>query len=268
VVGLGGGKSLDAAKYVAMRKGIPLILIPTVLSVDAYLSQAAAVRKAGAVTLIGNVEPEKIIVDSSVIRGAPPRLNRAGAADVYASKTSLMDWKVAHDRSNEELDEDTVREVEAVLERLKSSSEQIRNVSARGVKTLVRLHSDLLAIQRPYSAQKKPWPGQGIEHIFSYALESVTHRTFIHGEIVGAGCLVATMIHGGDAREVVEDLDSIGICFRPGDYGISKREFARALSSMKRIAKASGYRYLALDDFEFTGAEVDKMWKLLSNGSE
>src|SRR5579863_1764509 len=38
VMGIGGGQAMDAAKYVAWRRKLPLILAPTIVSVDAAVT--------------------------------------------------------------------------------------------------------------------------------------------------------------------------------------------------------------------------------------
>ena len=46
-----------------------------------------------------------------------------------------------------------------------------------------------------------------------YSLEKVTGKSFIHGEIVGMGTVVATYMEGGDTQSVLEDLESISVRF-------------------------------------------------------
>ena len=43
VLGIGGGQAVDAAKYMAWKRNIRLITIPTILSVDAFVTPAAGV---------------------------------------------------------------------------------------------------------------------------------------------------------------------------------------------------------------------------------
>ena len=42
VVGFGGGRALDASKYVALTKDLPLILVPTVVSTGAIIHSTVA----------------------------------------------------------------------------------------------------------------------------------------------------------------------------------------------------------------------------------
>jgi glycerol dehydrogenase-like iron-containing ADH family enzyme len=44
-VGIGGGQAIDAAKYIAWKRGIRLASIPTILSVDAFVTPAAGIRR-------------------------------------------------------------------------------------------------------------------------------------------------------------------------------------------------------------------------------
>ena len=44
VVGIGGGSCCDTAKYIAWKRGCRLILVPTIISVDAPLTNMIAVR--------------------------------------------------------------------------------------------------------------------------------------------------------------------------------------------------------------------------------
>src|SRR6202163_2723867 len=44
VVAVGGGQSMDMGKYIAWKRGIPLVNIPTIVSTNAYVTQAVGVR--------------------------------------------------------------------------------------------------------------------------------------------------------------------------------------------------------------------------------
>ena len=45
VYGIGGGLAIDTAKYVAAAKEMPLVAVPTLLSTDAFLTNATGVRE-------------------------------------------------------------------------------------------------------------------------------------------------------------------------------------------------------------------------------
>ena len=92
VVGIGGGMTIDATKYVAWRRGIPFVLAPSIVSVDAPVTNTVAVRRAGTVVYEGFVVAESIVADLALIARAPARLNRAGVGDLLSIHTGRFDW--------------------------------------------------------------------------------------------------------------------------------------------------------------------------------
>ena len=82
VLAIGGGNALDVGKYVAWRRNLPLIMIPTIVSTGAVFQSPIAVRRAGRWEFYWEtVAPEYLLFDYGVIRSAPPHLNRAGMGE-------------------------------------------------------------------------------------------------------------------------------------------------------------------------------------------
>jgi glycerol dehydrogenase len=84
VVGIGGGKTIDAAKAVAHPAGLPLVVVPTIASTDAPTSSLSVVYdEDGAFKeyrFFGK-NPDAVVVDTAVIAGAPVRFLVAGIGD-------------------------------------------------------------------------------------------------------------------------------------------------------------------------------------------
>ena len=88
-VGVGGGKSLDAAKGVALKLGLPVVTVPTIASNDSPTSAMIAMYDASHVMISVDRlprSPEAVIVDTAIIAKAPARLLRAGIGDAIAKK--------------------------------------------------------------------------------------------------------------------------------------------------------------------------------------
>jgi glycerol dehydrogenase len=84
VVGLGGGRSIDAAKAVALRRRLPVVTVPTAASNDSPTSRIFVMyREDGALDRVEKLprNPDAVIVDTELLLRAPPALLRAGIGD-------------------------------------------------------------------------------------------------------------------------------------------------------------------------------------------
>jgi glycerol dehydrogenase len=89
IVGIGGGKALDAAKGVALRCGTRFISVPSVASNDGPIGMALAVydehHRIAAIEAMPR-SPDAVIVDTQLIAGAPAHFLRCGIGDALAKK--------------------------------------------------------------------------------------------------------------------------------------------------------------------------------------
>ena len=88
-VGIGGGKSLDAAKGVALKLGLPVVTVPTIASNDSPTSAMIAMYDLNHVMVSVDKlprSPEAVVVDTAIIAQAPARFLRAGIGDAIAKK--------------------------------------------------------------------------------------------------------------------------------------------------------------------------------------
>ncbi|MEG0718659.1 MAG: glycerol dehydrogenase [Comamonas sp.] len=88
VVGVGGGKALDAAKAVAHNCKAALVLVPTIASTDAPCTALAVVYKDDGTFdhyLFLPHNPDTVLADTAIIAQAPARFFAAGVGDALAT---------------------------------------------------------------------------------------------------------------------------------------------------------------------------------------
>ncbi|MDB5425419.1 MAG: hypothetical protein JWQ29_2835 [Phenylobacterium sp.] len=89
VIGIGGGKGLDAAKGVCVKLGLRFVAAPSIASNDSPTGRALAVYDNDHVlTAIETIpdSPLLVVVDTRLIAQAPARFLRSGMGDAIAKK--------------------------------------------------------------------------------------------------------------------------------------------------------------------------------------
>lgn len=242
VVGLGGGMAIDTAKYVAWRRRLPLFQVPTALSVDAMFGHRAGVRVDGVVQYVGWAVPEAVYVDLDILRAAPRQLNWSGIGDILCNHTGVLDWRHAHRTGkceprwpyDDALAQRSLEKVEAVL----AHTADIRDLTDRGIAVLIdglRWGGGSF-----HAAGWMPRHIEGVEHFFFYTLEYLTGRKFIHGQPVGLGVYIGSLLHESRAEEMLHAMRDIGLDIRPQAMGLTWDDVGAALAELRGFAHRNG----------------------------
>ncbi|MCP4757468.1 MAG: iron-containing alcohol dehydrogenase [Proteobacteria bacterium] len=199
VYAVGGGLVADAAKYIAGKKRLPLISLPTTLSVDAFFTWASGVRVDGCVSYIATKTPDKVVIDWKVIEDAPPEVRSAGVCDVLSIAVGKWDWQFAHKHHKNPADmpySPTIANIAAsILEETIDCAESAGKGEKKGLKRLL----DCLLLQAQLCNQiGHARPEEGSEHYFAYCAENLVGSGRSHGELVGPGILIMAELQGQD----------------------------------------------------------------------
>jgi glycerol-1-phosphate dehydrogenase [NAD(P)+] len=266
VVGLGGGRALDASKFVALEKDVPLIMVPTIVSSGAIIHGHVATwrgrRLHGLVDDWPWVDCEYVLVDYGVALAAPPNLHTAGLGDIlcgYAGPVesqwcatkgygALLDPGVA-----EEFDRYHQGLVDGFLQTL----DQHGNLTAGSIKQI------MTALQMRDSARPKTSGGKSGDHPFWIALELINDRTWIHGELVALGAVIISWQADSQPERLIQMLESCQVRFRPEEMGLSYSELRRGLEFVPTYM-AEERIHSVLRHEPVTERRFDELWTFLS----
>ena len=261
VVGLGGGQAVDVAKFIAWRRYLPLFQVPTAMTVNAPFGHRAGLRRDGVVRYLGYAVPEAVYVDFDVIAGAPAGLNRAGVGDILCYHTAHLDWRLTRDLGKEErqwpYDETLVGEARQRLDAVIAALDEIHGVTDTGIRTLMDAHR--WGGQTFHAAGWNPRHIEGVEHFFFYNLEKRTGRHFIHGQAVGLGIVLGSVMHQSGADEMVAALARAGVDIRPEAMGVTWDDAEAAMCTLGSFVRDAGLWHSIADERAVDAAIVGEV---------
>jgi len=95
LVGIGGGRTIDLAKYAASLSGLPMVAVATSLAHDGIASPVASLEDHGRKGSYGVQMPIAVMVDLDYVRRSDPALRRGGVGDVVSNLSAIADWRLA-----------------------------------------------------------------------------------------------------------------------------------------------------------------------------
>ena len=196
VVAVGSGTIADIAKDSTHRAGsIPLVLVQTAVSVNAFSDDMAVLVRHGVKRTVPSRWPDGLVIDLGVIADAPPEMNRAGFGELASMFTAPADWYLAGAVGMDDAWHPAPvalfrREGESLLE----GADAVHDRDPRALALLARLMT-LSGIALGVAGRTAPI--SGLEHIVSHLLdmdaESAGRPLAFHGAQVGVAAIVAAV---------------------------------------------------------------------------
>lgn len=227
IIGFGGGKSIDVAKYAASRLKRPFISIPTAASHDGVVSSFASLRGRERPTSFKAVEPVLLVADIDIIASAPRRLLVAGAGDAIAKFTAVLDWRLAHMLKNEYYGEYAANLALLSAKHIMRHRRTIASDPIAGTRVVLEA---LISSSVAMSIAGSTRPASGSEHLFSHALDMILERPALHGEQTGIGTILMARLHRIDWRKIKRVLRAIGAPTTARELGVPEGKIVEALT--------------------------------------
>jgi len=195
VVGIGGGKTVDAAKYAANRWGMPMVSVATSLANDGIASPVASLINDGVKGSYGVHIPYAVIVDLDFVENGPERVNRAGIGDVISNISALADWDLGREIRGEPVDG-----LAASLSRV--GAEALLNMPGdmQDDVFVTVLAEALISSGLAMAVCGSSRPCSGGCHEIIHATDTLYPGTASHGELAGLGALFCTFLRGDERR--------------------------------------------------------------------
>lgn len=255
IYGVGGGMVCDVAKYVAWKKKLPCVLIPTILSVDGFFTALVAVREAGTVNYYTTGAAQKVVIDLDVIAESPAHLRGTALIEIMTMTTALLDWKYAETRQKNPSSERFQEWATGIAASIAQQAYRIAPQIGAGKPEALRNLIDLMCMEVQLTNQLgHNRPQEGSEQYFAYAIESLVDPALglTYAELVGPGILIAAALHGKDVTPMRDALQAAGV--RLGR--LRREQIITALKLFPSYAHEQELPYGILHDFNMTDSEI------------
>jgi len=247
VVGIGGGRTLDVAKYAATRVAVPMVAVATNLAHDGICSPVSSLEHRGGKGSFGVAMPLAVLVDLDYVRAAPPQMVRSGIGDAVSNLSAIEDWHLAHRERDEPVDGLAVTFARTAAEAILHRDDGIEDDDF-----LIALAEALVLSGMAMSVAGTSRPCSGACHEIIHACNMLFPEVSNHGELAGIGALYAYFLRGNETRfrQIADCLHRHDLPRTPADVGLSNDQFASAVmeAPSTRPDRFTILEHLAMDE--------------------
>ena len=218
VLGIGGGVALDTAKYVALTKDLPLVLIPSIVSSGAIIHGIFGRWKGR--TLVGNpdgwpwVDSEYVLIDYDFVLSAPYYLNSAGIGDILCSYSGVAEWQRKRRRGelvnkDDQVLQPLIENLEYIVDNFPKTFDTAGNLTDESISFIAGSLKD-----RDGKSVRDPEFPNG-DHPFLHVIELVNDKSWVHGEIVALGAIIISWLSDENPEKLVGWLEKCKVRYQP-----------------------------------------------------
>lgn len=244
VIGIGGGKALDFAKYSAYLLKIPFISVPTSTSNDGFCSPTSSLTVEGKRKTIKSGIPFGVVIDLDIIKDSPDIFLYSGIGDMVSKITALWDWKAAFNKGQVRFNDFASLLAYNSLDLLFNK----HNFDIHDAAFQRSLANSLLISGVAMEVAGTSRPASGSEHLISHALDVSCTKPKMHGIQVGVATYLCALLQDNENTDGVKNiLTKTGFFEFAKKDPFDKKDFLKALKLAPKI-KLNYYTILSKKD--------------------
>jgi glycerol-1-phosphate dehydrogenase [NAD(P)+] len=249
VVGIGGGRTIDVAKYAASLTALPMVAVATSLAHDGIASPVASLEHRGHKGSYGVHIPIGVIVDLDYVRRCPPEQLRSGVGDALSNLSAVADWQLAGRERGEPVDGLACTLARSGAEAILHHDDEL---TSDGFLTTLAEALVLGGLAMAVAGSSRPCSGAC--HEIAHAIDAAWPGQCSHGEEVAVGALFASFLREDPLVGLLDDrLRRYGVARLPADLGLSAEQFADAVA---RAPATRPERYTILEHLDLGAAQI------------
>jgi|1186.fasta_scaffold13107_3 glycerol-1-phosphate dehydrogenase [NAD(P)+] len=264
VVAVGGGRTIDVAKYASHLAGVAFVAVPTQASHDGICSPVSVLRGPGdaRASSYGARPPGALVVPLHAITAAPRDTIMSGIADLASNILAVKDWEWARQFHGDEFDDYAALLARSAAELMIGRRDLYspeRPFDDEDVEVLVHgLALSGLAMTIAGSSR----PCSGPEHLISHSFDWLGLGTGSHGQQVSVGAALAARFYDAHTGRMLELLERIGAPLSPDRVGIGRDDALRAvgMAHLVRPDRHSRLSAALVADPEFVMEQAEAAW--------
>ena len=259
VIGIGGGKVIDTAKYAGHINNIPSVSIPTTISNDGICSPIAVLKeKHGKYKSLGAKIPIALFVPLHLIKQSDEESLISGVGDLLSNLSAVEDWKLASKEAGEFIDDYSVmiskNAALTVFTEIKNYILQRKTKEQFLKENLITIIESLALSGIAMEIAGTSRPASGAEHLISHAIDELFGGIKQHGIQVAFGMYVSAFLWselGYISKNCFEEIRAvlrfIGLPTTLQGIGLTKEQLIEAII---HAPKTRQDRYTILNKIE------------------
>lgn len=265
IYAVGGGVVADAAKYMGYRAKLPVVIIPTALSVDGFFTAIVSLRDDKGVGFYVETGPaEKVLIDWDVISAAPKHLRGGGIVELLSITTGILDWKYAAEKGKNTPEERFQEWAARIAAGIGQRAFGIAAGVGDGKIVALRELLDLICMEVRLTAQLgHTRPQEGGEQFFAQMIQNRSNQRsrLPYSELLGPGILLAMVLHGQEAKNIAvirQVMESAGVRLNQ----LESQDIFETLVALPDFVKKNKLEYGILHDADLSADRAREVIRL------